>query len=142
MFIRKQLFSVLFFLIFCLISLIISCTPEDETPKPAEDARDKFVATWTCRETCGGQTVTFQVSIEKNASNSTEILIDNFNQLGTSNKAKGIVAGANITIAQQNVGGFAVNGSGSIDTKQTTINLSYNVDDGAQTEVYSAVLTK
>ncbi|MDD5569867.1 MAG: hypothetical protein PHD97_01800 [Bacteroidales bacterium] len=135
--------------IYILTSLLLlffaSCKKDDENDTPEDDPRVKFEGNWTCKETCkkDGSTVTFSVTISKSTSSSSDILIANFNQLGSAEKISAVVAGYNLTIPQQTTStGYQISGSGTMDSKKTSISMSYSVNDGAQTDDYTAALTK
>ena len=109
------------------------------------DPRAKFVGTWSCKETCNldNTSSTFTITISENANNSSEILISNFSQLSPSVEARAIVSGSSLSFPQQQVSSFEiVSGNGTFDSKGTTINLNYFLNDGGQTDGYSAVCTK
>ncbi len=128
-----------------LLFFFASCKKDDNTDPTEDDPRAKFEGTWNCKETCkkDGTYVTFAVTISKSTSNSTEILIANFNQLGSTENIRAIVTGYNFTVPQQPTStNYQVSGSGTMDGKKTSMSMSYSVNDGAQTDEYTAVLTK
>ncbi|MFA6923940.1 MAG: hypothetical protein WC223_06765 [Bacteroidales bacterium] len=138
--------KVIYILTSLFLLFFTSCKKDDNTNTSNEDPRTKFEGTWTCKETCkkDGSFTAFPVTISKNTSNSTEILIANFNNLGQTDNLHAIITGYNFTIPQQSYtsSNYPVSGSGAIDSKQTSINMNYLVNEGAQTDEYTAVLTK
>jgi len=122
-------------------SLLNSCTKENPLDT---DARDKFVGNWTCNEKVNGTAMsTFTVTISKSVTvtNTTDILMANFYQLGNNFKAIAQVNGNNVTIASQNIDGFTVSGSGSM-SGTTTITLNYTADDGSGAKNITDTYTK
>ena len=128
-----------------LVLFFTSCKKDDDTNTDESDPRAKFEGSWTCRETCkgDGSTSTFAVTITKSSSNTSEILMSNFNSLGSAEKIRAAVSGYNLTIPQQaSTTNYQISGSGSMNDKKTSINMSYSVNDGSVTDEYTAVLTK
>ncbi len=134
------------FIIITLISIFFSCNPDDtnDNPQPTEDPRDKFVGNWTCSETSSqnGQINPFYVTITLDPSNSSQILLANFYQIGTSQKVYGVVASSNATVPNQTVSGLSIRGSGNIANNNTKINWNYIVDPGGDPDTCTAVFSK
>lgn len=127
-------------LISCLILalLISSCTEDGDIINPQDD-RDAFLGTWNVDETCNR--IPYQVTIIKDPSNSSQVIIKNFWLIGPDETAPyAIVAGDNIVIPQQNIsndGKTVVKGSGILDKQ--TIDWEYTVNDGA--DLYTCTAT-
>lgn len=122
-----------------------SCQPEDKNnTKPAADPRDVFVGSWLTKESCSGTPTisTFTITVSLVSSNTTEVNFSNFNQLGSSFAAIASVSGTSATFPSQVVSGNTISGSGSINSAGNEVNLTYTVNDGAQTDSYTAKLTK
>ena len=135
--------STYFLLLFTISVILISCTKEDETETGPVDARDKFVAAWACHEN-SNQTVTnpvFTVNIILSTSNSTQLLLENFYGLGSSNKAYATISGDSLFIPAQTLAGNTVWGKGALQGA-STLKLNYSVDDGSITDIVTATLTK
>lgn len=119
-----------------LILFISSCVPDDDAT-PNADVRDKFVGNWNCSETANGTKDDFSIVISKSNSNTSTVLITNFNNLNSTYIAKATVSNSSLSIASQQVTGnsgvYTVQGSGSISNE--TINLSYFVKDGVGPDV-------
>jgi hypothetical protein len=139
--IMKKLFRSLI-LIASVVSVFYACNPND-TPEPTGDPRDKFVGSWSCVENShlNGNS-TFSVTVSLNPNNSSQILLANFYQIGTSQKVYGIVANNNVTVPSQTINSLSVRGSGNITANNTKINWNYYVDDGADIDTCSAVYSK
>jgi len=122
-------FRYIFYTIF-LSALIISCTEGDDLINPIED-RDAYLGTWNVNETCSRDVYT--VVIEKDPTNSSQVIIKNFWLIGYQEKPPyAIVAGSTITIPQQSMcddGSNIVSGSGSL--VKNDITWDYTVNDGA-----------
>ena len=104
------------------------------------DDRNDFTGSWTCEENSSQLgTSSYSVTISKSASDSTAILIANFYNLGSSNKATAIVNGNTFVINPQLVDNLNVAGSGTLSGTQ--INLSYTVSAGG-TDNVTAVYSK
>jgi hypothetical protein len=122
--------------------LISSCAKEDDDS--TGDARDKFVGSWTCKETHvpnahDTSTVNnpFPISITK--ASGTAITISNFNHLSTGNtnvEVEALVSGSILNIPSQTRDGFKISGTGSYSNDR--IEMSYKVDDDS----YTAICTK
>lgn len=118
------------------IFALASCTTDD----PNFDDRDDYTGNWICQENSSqlGQS-SYNVSISKSVSDSTAILIGNFYNLGSANKAIAIVNGNTFTINPQLVDNLNVTGSGTLNGSQ--INLNYAVSAGG-TDNVTAVYSK
>ena len=127
-------------LIGCLVFtlLIISCTEENDIVNPQDD-RDTFLGTWNVNETCNR--IPYQVTIIKDPTNSSQVIITNFWLIGPDEEAPyAIVAGSSIVIPQQNIcndGKTTVKGSGILNKE--IIEWEYTVNDGA--DLYTCVAT-
>jgi hypothetical protein len=125
-----------------MASFMISCDPNNNPPDDT-DPRDKFVGSWTCAEnSTQNGTSSFTVNVSLNSGNSSQILMANFYQLGSSKTVYAVVAGDNATAASQTVGGVTIKGDGSITTNDTKMNWNYTANDGADIDTCTAVFTK
>ena len=134
---RTTLFTAIF------ASLIIACNPDDPNTPDNTDPRDKFVGSWLCNENShlNGNS-SFTVTASLNPSNSSQIYLANFYQLGTSQKVYGVVASSSVTIPSQTLSSVTVRGSGDITNNDTKINWTYYVDDGADIDTCTAIYSK
>ncbi|RLC55282.1 MAG: hypothetical protein DRH89_07970 [Candidatus Cloacimonadota bacterium] len=127
------LFSVVFFTL-----LFIACTEDSDLVNPQDD-RDLFLGTWNVNETCNRGA--YQITITKDPTNSSQVIINNFWLIGPNEKAPyAIVAGSNIVIPQQNIYNnekTLVKGSGTLD--KDIIEWEYTVNDGA--DLYTCTAT-
>lgn len=129
---KLRKFSNLVFLLFMLVSCL-----EDDTIDLLDD-RDAFLGAWNVSESCSKDA--YSVQIEKDPSNSAQVLIRNFWNTGNcGNSVYGIVAGSGIYIPTQNFcnGDFKADGSGEMVKEKIT--WSYTVNDGA--DLFTCVAT-
>lgn len=126
-------FGILFFVLF-----LVSCVEDSDIINPQDD-RDAFLGTWNVDETC--LRLPYQVTIVKDPTNSSQVIITNFWLMGPGEKAPyAIVAGSHIEIPQQNIfndGNTIVKGSGELIKKK--IDWVYSINDGA--DLYSCTAT-
>ena len=124
----KKIIKIVFGLFLALN--LISCTVEDDPLNPTDD-RDAFLGSWNVIESCSKDAYT--VSITKDPSNSSQVIIENFGLIGYNEKPPyAIIAGSILTIPKQLVcddESLEVEGSGKLDKK--TIELDYTISDGA-----------
>jgi hypothetical protein len=118
----------------------VSCQPEEE-PTPA-DARDPFVDSWTCAENSSqiGST-SYTVHINKSTTNTSQIHIENFYNIGFQFKSNATISASDVTINQQTYNGNQLNGTGN-KTSPNTITLTYYVNNGSTIDTCSATLTR
>lgn len=90
--------------------------------------------TWTSSETSSlfGST-SYEVNITSDANNPNLIYLENFYNLGFSNKVTANVSGDNIVITTQTVDGYEISGSGTI-INDNSLSFSYTAYDGADTD--------
>ncbi len=81
-----------------------SCTEEDEIIDPTTDARDNFTGTWLCQESTKSTDNTYPVTIVADPSNSAQVLLKNYMQLGVEIEAYAIVTESTITVPTQEIG--------------------------------------
>lgn len=134
---KKYSRLLLFFLLGSLISLS-SCTDED-IDDLFGDPVEKFLGTWRCEEegSISGGGWNYQVIITRNPDNSAEILIQNFNLQGNSEKARALITGNTMTIPRQNIcdDTIEIQGNGTFSNEEIT--FSYTTNDGATLESFT-----
>lgn len=116
-----------------IIIFISSCADEDNTTAPTTD---KYVGSWSCKETQGSTSTTFTITISKHGTEDT-LDVYNLNNLGSNERAIFIVSGNSVVIPSQDVGNpsYSVAGSGTYSGGK--INLNYTVDNDSYTAVCS-----
>jgi hypothetical protein len=136
----KNLRTLLLFLSVSATFGLVSCQP-DEEPTPA-DPRDPFVASWTCNENSSQiGASTYTVHINKSTTNTSQVQIENFYNIGFANKANATISGTSITINQQTYNSNQLHGSGT-KTGANTISLTYYMDNGSTIDTCTATLTR
>ena len=137
----KRILRYSFFFVLVILTMM-SCQKETP-PVNSPDARDKFASNWLCDESSSlnGSNPSFNVYIYKSTINNYQILLENFYSLGTANKAIADVVKDSLYLYPQIVGGNTVQGSGKW-VNANTLNMTYSVNDGAQTDNITATFTK
>jgi hypothetical protein len=122
------------------LALLPACAPE-ETPDPA-DERDKFVDGWNVAENSSlAGASNYVVLISKSTTNSSEVLLENFYDLGNQHKARMSVSGNTLTIPQQTLNGNQLSGSGTL-SGNNTFTLTYTVNNGTTIDNCTATCTR
>ncbi|HAH57670.1 MAG: hypothetical protein PHW35_12085 [Lentimicrobiaceae bacterium] len=141
---KNNLLKILTLLIF--IIPVISCVPDEEVEPDGTDPRDKFVGKWLfieARSAAWYEKASYTVTINKDPSNSAQVLLRNFANVGSSHSAYGVVTNKRITIPTQDVtgGGFVTSGTGNMLTT-TTMNWEFSYVTGGDQEFIAASATK
>ncbi len=123
---KIRIFSVI--ASFFAISIIFTGCTEDETV--VENARDKFLGTWSVEESC--VRLDFEVEIEAATGSDTKVLLYNFAFTGPGyDPAYGFVSGNTVDLPQQVIGdNWIIEGSGAMQTDGTII-WNYYIEIGA-----------
>src|SRR5688572_7890865 len=90
----------------------VSCQPDEAEPT---DDRDKFVDVWRVAETSsqiGG--TNYDVHINLSTTNTSQVLMENFYNVGFSFKAIANVSGSNLTLNTQTYNASQLQGNGSM----------------------------
>ena len=118
--INKLLLALLF-----IVPLLSACLDDISD---LDDPRDAIAKLWRVTESAQS----YDVTISKDANESTRVLFTNFHNLGTSNKLYATLAGNTLTIPQQTLDGtYAISGSGTIANDLKSITFNYSVKEGA-----------
>ena len=130
-------------IIFTSIIIFSSCAPEEEntTPTPT-DTKYKWIGSWTCQETAGLNPATYTIHIS-DSSGTSLVTIENLYNSGFQTKVKATINSSNMTISNQPLGsgGYTIYGTGNM-LNNTSINLSFSVNDGSTIDNVTAILTK
>ena len=135
-------------LLFAGISLsMVSCQPDDTSPDtPSESLRNKIIDYWSVDESSQiYKSIQSKYTVQMLKDNdSSKVLIDNFYNLGYGKQAKAIInEDYSVNIPSQNVDGFLISGSGTIDHGLKRIDFSYIADDqGGIVDTVTAVYTR
>ena len=123
-----------FIIITAFISAIISCKKSDDTTPST------FTGTW---HVTSNHTITTQQHWDMTivaGSSASEILLDNFDQIGNTNHVTATVSGSSFTIPQQTVSSTVFKGTGSLSNGNLSFN--YTADDGVRIDTVSATAHK
>lgn len=130
------------FLLLFSLGFFAACT--DEFEDPFADPVEKYLGTWKATETSTvfGPGYVYNVTITRNPSNSTEVLISNFYMQGVQEKARALITGNSLTILEQTIcdGSIAIKGNGQFSSGRITLN--YTAYDGADLDHVSATYTR
>jgi hypothetical protein len=128
---RKLLQAIL------LINIILlwSCA---NSPLDESDDNQKYIGTWNVSDQAAR--INYQVTIIANPSNSSEILLNNFADLGST--AIGLVIGNSVVIDNQSLGSaYSVSGSGSY-INVDKLEFKFDLNDGIDIQSRIALFTK
>ena len=99
---------------------------------------EKYTGTWSVSDQSAR--INYSVTITANPSNSAEILLNNFADLGTT--AVGLVIGNSVVIDNQSLGSdYSVDGDGHY-INSGKLEFNFNLNDGIDNEVRVAIFTK
>ncbi len=131
---EKWAVKAILFLTFLLV--FQACAVEDDN-NPT-DPIDKFLGTWNVNDQPAR--INYTVTIVRNPSQSANVLLNNFADMGES--ADGLVVGNTIVIDKQNIGNdFLCNGTGTYKTSQQ-LEFEFILDDGIDQENRTAIFTR
>ena len=122
------------------LAMLSACSDED-MPDLNVDDRTKFLGTWSCEETIGSSTSTFNIIITSYGE-SDSLRISNFSHYGNTAVALGLVSGKSIVIPNQQIGVtlIVVQGSGLYSTQGASEKMKLNYSSDGQSAI--AVSTK
>lgn len=121
--------------------LIIACYSCELTE---DTVYDTIFDTWKCKESSEeyGES-TYLVDISQSYSDNTEVILDNFYNLGFGIEVVGNLSGQIISLPVQVVDGNTISGTGNIASDLKRIDFSYTVNDGSGTiDHITAVYTR
>ena len=126
-------------LFMCLV--LISCTEEDPILVPDTNPKDKFIGTWNVREEIGNQvTGNYTSVVTSNSNNTSQVIINNIYNLGSTANISALVANNSLSISQANITGISIFGSGTYSGSGFIINLT--VDEGSGTSQVKTTYSK
>ena len=119
-----------------VVFLFQSCAIEDDSDY--SDPREKFVGIWNVSDLPGR--INYIVNISKNPAQSSNVLLNNFADMGGS--ANGLVVGNRIIIDKQPIGNdFLSNGTGNF-ISENRLEFTFVLDDGIDLEDRKAVFSR
>lgn len=142
----KTIFSLSLFLAALTVLFISACEPVDGDPV-SDDPRDAYVGEWQFIESFKSTEVqSYLVTITKDPSNSSQILLANFGNPGSNDiYAVGLVTTSQVVISQQKLvnSSWVVQGAGSFsNVAKTAMNWTLSVTAGGEKNDYIAIATK
>lgn len=131
----KTLLKLLTISAMLVLFALSSCDTGDDI-NPDQDVRASYLGTWNCQEKYN-----YDVTVQLDPSNSTQILIYNFYCQGSNEKVYCIATTNNLTLPTQTICGKTVYGSGNL-VNNNKFTMKYNVNDQADIDTVDAVYTK
>lgn len=105
------------------------------------DNREKFLGVWRASSTGPGGDVNFNMNITASNSDPSEILMENFDALGSGTYVAGSITGNSISIPRNLVHSDTIVGEGQY-LSDKTLSFTYEVRDGQTVENRSATARK
>lgn len=143
---KLSLRLILFTAIIAMAGLMNSCEPDDTTGTDPSDSRNVFVGVWRFTESGylkNGLSQSYIVSISLDPDNSSQVILDNFGNPGSSDMSvTGIVTTNQIVISNQVLSnGWIVEGSGK-KTTEGKMSWTYSITAGGDINYYTATAVK
>ncbi|NLN95079.1 MAG: hypothetical protein GX128_02780 [Bacteroidales bacterium] len=132
------------YVLFIALMLVLfpACELIDVEPD-SNDLRDKFIGTWKFNEDEKKKSdlAFYSVLISKDPTNSAQVLLKNFGNLGNFYTTYGIVTTNRISIENQLVVSIKISGTGTYSSTGI-MNWTYTINDGADEITYTATAEK
>ena len=131
---KTKHFVLFFIVIFSFVSMASMCE-DDPDVDPDADKRENITEypKWACESYIGGDLDgTYEVEISTDANDDKKILIKNF--FNNDVTATAIMDGFYLTLESQDIGGFTIVGTGTIQDDYQKIDWSYTVDGDVSVE--------
>jgi len=127
-----------------LVATFLAGGCAEEVDDPFADPVDKFLGNWKASESSQvfGTGYVYDVNISRIPGRFSEVYIRNFYMQGQDQRARALITGNNLTIAEQTIanGTITIRGSGQFSAGVITIN--YTAHSGADLDVVRAVLRR
>lgn len=128
--------------LFALTLFMASCALDEDLGPISGDDRDKFTGTWLFSESPAARSISYSVTISNDPSNSSQVLLKNFGNMGNSYSAYGIVTSNAIYVPSQEMSdGLFIDGDGSL-TSTDNMTWTYTIEGGGDSENYEATASK
>lgn len=128
--------------LFALTLFMVSCALDEDLGPISGDDRDKFTGTWLFSESPAARSISYSVTISNDPSNSSQVLLKNFGNMGNSYSAYGIVTSNAIYVPSQEMSdGLFIDGDGSL-TSTDNMTWTYTIEGGGDSENYEATASK
>ena len=120
-----------------LFFLVINSCQKDNS-----GSQNDYTGSWHCYESTKLSGINnYEVSIDNDPSNSSQVLINNFYNLGSDQNAQAIATETGLTLLNQTVLGDKISGSG-VYINKNKLTWSYNVIVGGETDIVYATYTR
>lgn len=127
---------------FIMLSSFSSCTLDEDLDPLDGDTRDKYTGTWLFAESPASRNTSYSVTISLDPSNSSQVLLKNIGNLGSSYSAYGIVTTSSITVPSQEIySGITIEGTGILSSADV-MEWDYSITGGGDIEYYVATATR
>lgn len=132
-----------YFLFIGLMLVIFPACELIDVEPDSDDQRDKFIGNWKFNEDekIKSNLAFYSVLISKDPTNSAQVLLKNFGNLGNFYTTYGIVTTNRISIENQLVASIKISGTGTYSSTGT-MNWTYTINDGADEITYTALAEK
>ncbi len=125
-----------------LLVFMTACELDEDLDPIDADSRDKFTGTWLFSEAPAARSISYSVTVSKDPTNSSQVILKNFGNFGNSYSAYGIVTSSRIVVPTQEIyPGMAIDGDGSMPSS-SLMEWSYSIEGGGELEEYVATATK
>lgn len=133
-------FPLIIFISSILLTALTSCTLEEDINPIDTDIRDKFVGTWSLSESIVSRSISYDIEIDYDLTNSAQVTIENMGNLGNSKIITGLATSSRIVIYYE-IDGITIEGTGtSISNNQ--MSWAYSVKGGGDIEYFEATAIK
>lgn len=127
---------------FLMLSSFSACTLDEDLDPLDGDLRDKYTGTWLFAESPASRNTSYSVTISLDPSNSSQVLLKNIGNLGTSYSAYGIVTSSSITVPSQEIySGIIIHGTGTLISADV-MEWEYDITGGGDIEYFVATATR
>ena len=129
-----------FLFVAILCSLFFTACEKTDDPITTGTDREKFLGNWSGNSTGVGGTRYFNVTVTASNSNTTQVLLNNFDGVGVGSYIVATVSGNSMTFESTLIGQDRYDGSASISNN--VLSFNFTIDDGQSIENRSGSATK
>lgn len=123
-----------------LLTTLTSCTLEEDINPIDADIRDKFVGTWSLSESVVSRSISYDIEINYDQTNSAQVIIENMGNLGNSKIITGLATSSRILINYE-ITGITIEGTGTL-ISNNQMSWEYSVKGGGDIEHFVATAIK
>lgn len=133
-------FPLIIFITSILLTALTSCTLEEDINPIDTDIRDKFIGTWSLSESVVSRSISYEIEIDYDQTNSSQVTIENMGNLGNSKIITGLTTSSRIVISYQ-IDGITIEGTGTL-ISSNQMSWEYSVKGGGDIEYFEAIALK